>query len=225
MAGHIASSSSVDWNTPEQLVERIRTFFGGKIDLDPCSNSGSIVKAVLEYLLPEKDAFVDPWFQEGVRTCYVNPPFGVYFMKNDTSKDILLPKELKAACEILCTDPKKPTPAEKKTIRELRAQYTRFTLKDWAKRITEEYRKGLETIVLIPAQPGTGAWQEYIHPNKRAICNLAGRLRFIGAEAGAPMDCVLIYFGDRPEEFRSAFEELGHVDIFGCEQCATRGVC
>jgi len=246
MAGHIASSSSISWNTPSSVLDAVRTALGS-IDLDPCSNSGSIVNARVEYVLPVNDGLMDPWLQPGVRNAYVNPPFGAYFM--DAQKRIVLPKDMKDICERGCYYVNKETgnilsyvAAEKfdcwgpdfsnsyhcrefrsdeddetsfkKEANEFKALFTRHSIKDWARKTVEEHQKGLEVIVLIPAQPGTAAWQLYIHKHKKAVCNLKGRLKFIGAKAGAPMDCVAVYFGPRADKFKNAFQHLGHVDLF-----------
>ena len=49
-------------------------FFGGHIDLDPCSNKYSIVHAKTEYRLPHRDGLHESW---DFRTVYVNPPYGI----------------------------------------------------------------------------------------------------------------------------------------------------
>ncbi len=44
-AGRTVNSQSQTWGTPIKYVKAIKEFFGGKIDLDPCSNEYSIVNA------------------------------------------------------------------------------------------------------------------------------------------------------------------------------------
>ena len=44
-AGRKINSTSQNWGTPEKYVNAVRKFFGGHIDLDPCSNEHSIVHA------------------------------------------------------------------------------------------------------------------------------------------------------------------------------------
>ena len=51
-AGRTVNSQSLDWGTPEKYIAAVKRFFGGKIDLDPCSNKYSIVQAEVEYRLP-----------------------------------------------------------------------------------------------------------------------------------------------------------------------------
>ena len=34
----VHNSGNTEWNTPQDIVERVRTALGGRIDLDPCSN-------------------------------------------------------------------------------------------------------------------------------------------------------------------------------------------
>ena len=40
-AGRKVNSLSQEWGTPEKYVQAVKEFFGGEIDLDPCSNQYS----------------------------------------------------------------------------------------------------------------------------------------------------------------------------------------
>ena len=60
-AGRQVITDNKDWCTPHKYVKAIKEFFNGKIQLDPCSNMYSIVKAKKEYLLPESDGLVKSW--------------------------------------------------------------------------------------------------------------------------------------------------------------------
>lgn len=73
-AGRHVLSQTKDWGTPKKYVDAIRTFFGGVIHLDPCSNLYSIVNAEVEYTLPEHDGLREKW---NFPTIYVNPPYGI----------------------------------------------------------------------------------------------------------------------------------------------------
>jgi hypothetical protein len=73
-AGRTINTLSQDWGTPENYVDAVKDFFGGQIDLDPCSNRHSIVQAKTEYKLPEHDGLRDTW---DFRRIYVNPPYGI----------------------------------------------------------------------------------------------------------------------------------------------------
>lgn len=59
-----------NWNTPAEYVELIRKFFGGEIQLDPCSNSTSLVRAKTEYF---DGALQKDW---NAKTIFINPPYG-----------------------------------------------------------------------------------------------------------------------------------------------------
>jgi hypothetical protein len=72
-AGRQSVSAKKDWCTPHKYVDAVRRVFGGEIELDPCSNRHSIVKARTEYRLPETDGLRVPW---NFSTIYVNPPYG-----------------------------------------------------------------------------------------------------------------------------------------------------
>lgn len=73
-AGRKVNTVSQEWGTPEKYVSAIQEFFGGHIDLDPCSNEYSIVHAAVEYMLPENDGLRGSW---DFPTIYVNPPYGI----------------------------------------------------------------------------------------------------------------------------------------------------
>jgi hypothetical protein len=81
-----ASSLSQDWCTPPKYVNAIRKFFGGIIELDPCSNEHSIVRADVEYMLPKVDGLREEW---NYRTIYVNPPYGADRQRGTTIRDWL----------------------------------------------------------------------------------------------------------------------------------------
>ena len=72
-AGRTTVGQSQHWGTPPKYVEAVRSFFGGGIDLDPCSNIYSLVKAKKEYSLPLHDGLNESW---DYPTIYVNPPYG-----------------------------------------------------------------------------------------------------------------------------------------------------
>ena len=73
-AGRKINTLSQNWGTPGKYVEAVRAVFGGKINLDPCSNDYSIVKASVEYKLPKRDGLRESW---DYPTIYVNPPYGL----------------------------------------------------------------------------------------------------------------------------------------------------
>lgn len=59
------------WQTPLDLVERIRAFYGGAIDLDPCTTSENPTQAV-KFYTPSDDGILMPWNGR----VYCNPPYG-----------------------------------------------------------------------------------------------------------------------------------------------------
>ena len=73
-AGRTLNTLSQEWGTPEKYVNAVRDFFGGSIDLDPCSNEYSIVNASMEYRLPKHDGLRESW---NFPKIYVNPPYGI----------------------------------------------------------------------------------------------------------------------------------------------------
>ena len=85
-AGRHVNPLSQSWCTPHKYVNAIKHFWNGKIDLDPCSNEYSVVKAEVEYCLPEHDGLKESW---NYPTVYVNPPYGADRERGTTIKDWL----------------------------------------------------------------------------------------------------------------------------------------
>lgn len=71
-AGRTVIGMSQHWGTPPVYVEAVRKVLGN-IELDPCSNGFSVVKARVEYSLPKHDGLNESW---NYRTIFVNPPYG-----------------------------------------------------------------------------------------------------------------------------------------------------
>jgi hypothetical protein len=85
-AGRSVNSFSQHWCTPEKYVDAVREMFKGNIELDPCSNEYSIVKANIEYMLPKDDGLLKEW---DYKTIYVNPPYGADRTRKTTIRDWL----------------------------------------------------------------------------------------------------------------------------------------
>ena len=85
-AGRHVNTQSQSWCTPAKYVNAIKRFWNGTIQLDPCSNEYSIVKAETEFRLPEQDGLKEEWNFE---TIYVNPPYGSDKERGTTIKNWL----------------------------------------------------------------------------------------------------------------------------------------
>ena len=69
---YIARSKRNDWLTPEGILHLVRGAFAGQIELDPCGNRKSLVRAKRQYLLScKEDGLMLPWRGK----VFVNPPF------------------------------------------------------------------------------------------------------------------------------------------------------
>lgn len=77
---------SQHWCTPSKYVNAVKEFFQGSIALDPCSNSHSIVRAGVEYYLPDTDGLSASW---DFPTVFVNPPYGRDRDRGTTIRDWL----------------------------------------------------------------------------------------------------------------------------------------
>ena len=85
-AGRNINTLSQNWGTPHKYVKAVKEVFCGHIDLDPCSNEYSIVKAKVEYRLPKHDGLKESW---DYQTIYVNPPYGIDKVRGTTIKSWL----------------------------------------------------------------------------------------------------------------------------------------
>lgn len=72
-AGRESVSKQKNWCTPEPLVSKIHNFFNNELELDPCSNSYSLIKAKKKFYLPKIDGLKQEW---NYKSIYVNPPYG-----------------------------------------------------------------------------------------------------------------------------------------------------
>lgn len=77
----------------------------------------------------------------------------------------------------------------------------------------KEYGNACENaslIALVPARTDTKWWHNSAVYADR-ICFWQGRLKFIGATAGAPFPSALLYWGNKPKKFSSVFSEHGWI--------------
>jgi hypothetical protein len=153
--------------TPPELLKPVYEFFGGGIDLDPCSNQYATVEAKTKMV----DSGLDIEWEGNV---YCNPPY-----------------------------------SEKAL---------------WSRKATESYTKHLFTtqvLLLIPCNPSTKWWQEYLSVKSsvgaEAICFLNKRVRFWldgkPAKHTARFDCNIAYYGRERENFETTFEKYGAIWI------------
>ncbi|HEY9835431.1 MAG TPA: DNA N-6-adenine-methyltransferase [Vampirovibrionales bacterium] len=80
---------------------------------------------------------------------------------------------------------------------------------EWAKKALFEWQAGHieEILVLVPNKPGTQWFKNYIKMGP-IMAIIEGRLKFGNATTGAKFESVLIYGGDRMEDFRHHFQSV-----------------
>lgn len=80
----------------------------------------------------------------------------------------------------------------------------------WVERTVSAYTSGEVTaaVLLVPARPGSGWWRRL---RAYPVCLVDGRLRFVGADTGAPFPSAIFYLGSDLDGFKDAFDELGEV--------------
>jgi len=82
-AGRAVHTQSQHWGTPQKYIDAVKKALGGKIALDPCSNSYSLVKAGTEYRLPRQDGLKASWNFSAI---FVNPPYGIDHQRGTSIK-------------------------------------------------------------------------------------------------------------------------------------------
>lgn len=217
MAGHIATARDANWTTEKRIVDRVKRVFGGRIDLDPCSNERSIVGAERNYSLPERNGLKEPW---DAPTTFFNPPYGRSYLHVQCNtvciaRSVKRDKKSKAVTEYIC-------PRCQAVLK--REQVEGSNISDWVAKghLTSEEHYSLGVIGLIPAAVSTRHFRAHVWGGANAICFPYKRLRFEGApledaekanDAGgsAPMDTALVYWGSDADAFDEAFEDVGHI--------------
>lgn len=87
----------------------------------------------------------------------------------------------------------------------------------WLQKMIRQQRKArgkLHGVFLIAARTDSvQVFQDTVYKHATAVCYVRGRLKFIGAASGALFPSAYVYFGRRPDLFKKAFDDQGHVDI------------
>lgn len=83
-AGRKITQNKQNWNTPTKYVNLIHKFFDNDLELDPCSNTDSIVEAKRKVILPENGLDIN-WVDYS--SIYINPPYGRDYENKTTIKN------------------------------------------------------------------------------------------------------------------------------------------
>lgn len=74
--------------------------------------------------------------------------------------------------------------------------YGRTETRQWTAKMAAEAAEGVEIVALLPARPSTIWWHTHVL-TARLVAFWRGRLRFVGADSGAPFPSAIIYWGWR----------------------------
>jgi hypothetical protein len=193
--------SNNSWCTPESLLVLIREFFGGEIDLDPCSNEHATVHAKTEYRLPT-DGLAAPWFGK----VFVNPPYG-----KDTERKTNLDHWVRR-----CVRAHQQEHAEVITLIPASPETQRWHKYIFPTATAFCYPEGRVEFVEPPPERKTfhtddeyeAALDEWTSPDRKG--------------SSPPMACALVYWGTDLERFARVFGVLGVVfELKNCTR-ATR---
>lgn len=82
----------------------------------------------------------------------------------------------------------------------------------WTRRCREQGEAGAQVVALVPARVDTRWWHaDCAPPKSRAVCFMAGRVRFVGGASCAPFPTALVYWGSRPGLFEDACRDVGAI--------------
>lgn len=223
MPDHINPGESVDWCSPPKVLDPVHEFFGGIIDLDPCSNDKSIVGATVEFKLPEHDGLKESWAVKGAHTSvYDNPPFGRCYVRDD-GQVVLSAKQwtrgrklFKDYQKLLATATQSDITAANVNALEMisdveAARFRATSIRNWVDKAIYHHREDqTQVLTLIPAAVDTATWQDGVFPTADAVCYIKGRLTFLGNVKGpAPMACAIVGWVDDTDRFVKVFSKLG----------------
>lgn len=196
------SSKSNEWYTPPEVVEPVRDFLG-EIELDPasCELANLIVKAT-RYYTEKEDGLIQPWDGK----FFSNPPYGTgTALWPARACEQFLDRIAPEGIMLLNATP------DRKWFRPLWQHPILFmdkrvcfleTYEQWKNRWIEGYVRKNRAMPSLSDLPLTETIETYAD----------GRL----VRGPSPTHGnVLVYFGDREEEFRDAFSKFGHVTMPG----------
>jgi hypothetical protein len=164
--------NSDSWCSPTTVTLPLARFFGGAVDLDPCSNVRSLVRAREAW---SAGSLHREWFswKPRRRTVYMNPPY--------SRLGIWVPYLVRQFAE--------------------------------ARRLFPRNAPRPEAIALVPVATSAGWWSAALQADALMFTR---RLTFVGDKPfPARFDAVLLYFGDRVDEFRKAFADLERWFLLG----------
>lgn len=220
------SSECMDWNTPQPIVDGLNAM--GGVDLDPCSNEGSIVGAAVNWrlsavalarmglvdrvrgilgrALKARDKARASEAREILKRCRVE-------LSRVLADPVLTPRN--GLRDPWCA-PVRPSTGMGHTLygdRELVYVNPPYgdALPLWSQKITAEARAGLEIVALVPARTDT-AWFNTLYSACSDLLLWRGRLTFLGAKHPAPFPSAVFYFGVRSRatvSFEAAFAGKG----------------
>lgn len=181
------TSEGAEHNTPEDIIEAIRDVFGGAIDFDPASN-----EAAQAYIRANR---------------YRTAADDAYRRANGKSGTLAD----QWACRSLWLNPPFTIPTGRYNAKgkEIRERVIGLWVDRWLTAVSE--REAYEAALLVPARTDT----EWFDPLfGLPMCFISGRLRFSGADNGAPFPTVIVYAGGNRDRFFERFEAFGNVGKF-----------
>ncbi len=191
-------SGDVERYTQNFIINAVRDFYGGVIDLDPatCAEANKSIKA--RWILTKEDNALDvPWqpHSEKFIRAWLNHPFG----------------QPEKPCKSNCI--------KKKCKKRGYCVYEYQTGNiDWAKKIIEQTYKKLDEIELcnITFASTSSDWWQLLRTYCSAVCYPKRRdcyKKKITDKSVPPKDSSIFYYGNRVSEFKYFFETKHNIGI------------
>lgn len=88
--------------------------------------------------------------------------------------------------------------------------YGKGIIDPWCNKVIAEAIAGTEIAVLVPSRTDR-PWYQNLYEACDSVCWYRKRIRFVGAQSGAPFPSAMFYFGPHKKRFRELFSKSGLV--------------
>jgi len=184
------------WNTPHEIAALVRRFWPWGLDLDPCSNPGSVMGGRVRVFAP-LEVEGAPTAEELVEPLGLSlglPDLEAGVIRDGLAFDWSSASGSPPVCAYVNPPFSAPTP--------------------WAERCRRYALEGsVESLLMVPVQTSSAWWRANLWPAP-AICFLHKRIAFLDDGVpvkGNPRDSALVYHGAEVWRFRQIFGTVGEV--------------
>lgn len=188
----LSTTANPHFCTPPWILEPVRRIDPeGKIALDPCSNGNSVVDALVEWRGTRAGRSPLSMRVDGLAAFWGLPAHAAVRRRR---------------VPLVYVNP----------------PFARGVVEQWLAKCDQEAKAAiklqplfpLHVVALVPARLSASWYKRYCFPGSGAadaVCQLAKRVRFLGAESPCPWEMSLVYWGPDPHRFAQATRLVGNV--------------